>query len=71
MSKSGAVDSVAIVKWMPTKSWLQSLLLTPAYVDHMKTFTELAQTDFKVNILEFAQRRCVAKSIRKCLKNNR
>jgi len=71
-NKSGTTSRMVNVRYLPTHSWLQNLLLTPAYADNLISFTEQADKDFKVHVLSWAQRSCAAmqsKKVRKkCMK---
>jgi len=61
-NKSGTSSQMIDVRYMPTKSWLQNLLLTPAYSDNLISFTEQADKNFKAHILSWAQRSCDSKN---------
>ena len=58
---SGARDlteSTVDVRWLPTRSWLQNLCLTPCYANEMKSFTEIANKDWSVHGLGYGQQSC-------------
>ena len=58
-NKQGTATDRVNIKWMPTWSWIQGLCLTPCYADHVLSFTEQANDDWKLFVLDAAQRSCV------------
>ena len=57
--KAGTTSRVVIVRFLPIRSWAQNLCLTPSYVNELKTFEEVLQSDVKAHILFYAQHSCV------------
>ena len=56
--KQGVAESTVEVRWVPARSWLQSLALTPCYANEVLSFSELADKDFKLFILGYGHDRC-------------
>lgn len=55
-SKEQTSEKFVNVRYLPTRSWLQNLVLTPAYADQLMSFTEYAATDWRAHILAWGQR---------------
>jgi len=55
-TKAGTTERTTNVRYLPMHSWLQNLLLTPAYADNLISFREMANKDFKVHVLAYSQR---------------
>ena len=62
-SKAGTTERTVNIRWLPTRSWIQNLLLTPCYADNLMSFTDHARVDYKVHIMHWAQQRCVRTSL--------
>ena len=63
MDLSGArnvTSSNVEVRFLPTRSWLQNLVLTPCYANEIKTYSELAEEDWTCFVLHYGQTRCAS-----------